>query len=80
MSPDSDFFEEDEPVERVREAFERGVKGLTRRPSAGQTEKLWAHMDLQVLPPAHGWTVYLDVPGIELLTPRDEAPTATVRI
>jgi hypothetical protein len=26
---DDEFFEEDEPVEEVREAFDRGVKGVT---------------------------------------------------
>lgn len=30
---DGEFFEEDEPVAKVLEAFERGRKGITRRPS-----------------------------------------------
>ncbi len=33
MSDTSDFYEEDEPAEKIREAFERGTKGRTgKRP------------------------------------------------
>lgn len=27
-----DFHEDDEPIEKIREAFDRGEKGITRRP------------------------------------------------
>ena len=33
----NDFYEEDEPVEDVVAAFERGRKVLTRQPGRGQT-------------------------------------------
>jgi hypothetical protein len=29
---DEDFYEDDEPVEKIREAFDRGEKGLTGPP------------------------------------------------
>jgi len=35
-----DFYEEDEPVEKIKAAFDRGTKHVTRRPGAaprGQT-------------------------------------------
>lgn len=32
MSDASGFYEDDEPVEKVRAAFDRGEKGVTRRP------------------------------------------------
>ena len=32
MSDASGFFEDDEPVEKVRAAFDRGEKGVTKRP------------------------------------------------
>ena len=39
---DDDFFVPDEPVEDVRAAFERGKKGVTRRPTAQQSLKVLA--------------------------------------
>jgi hypothetical protein len=33
MATDNDFYESDEPVEKVMMAFERGEKGLTDRPT-----------------------------------------------
>ena len=39
MTSDSEFYEEDEPVEKVVAAFERGEKGVTARP-LGRTEYL----------------------------------------
>ena len=39
MTPGSDFYEEDEPVEKIKAAFERGIKGVTARPR-GRTEYL----------------------------------------
>lgn len=79
MSGDGDFFEEDEPLAKIRETFEHGTKGTTRRPSAGQTERMWEHLDLRALPRSHGWTEYLDLPSAGLLTPASVAPTETVR-
>jgi hypothetical protein len=35
-----DFFEEDEPVEKIFAAFEKAEKGQTKRPSNGVTEYL----------------------------------------
>jgi hypothetical protein len=32
MTSGSDFYEEDEPVEKIIAAFERGEKGVTARP------------------------------------------------
>ena len=34
MTDRHDFFEEDEPIEKVREAFDKGEKGLTGPPIA----------------------------------------------
>jgi hypothetical protein len=39
MTPSSDFYEDDEPVEKIKAAFERGIKGVTARPR-GRTEYL----------------------------------------
>ncbi len=36
----ADFFEEDEPVAKVRRDFERGAQGVTGRPERGQTQYL----------------------------------------
>ncbi|MEV7970698.1 hypothetical protein AB0O34_32620 [Sphaerisporangium sp. NPDC088356] len=35
-----DFYEDDEPIEQVLAAFERGDKRLTRRPNRGFNEHL----------------------------------------
>jgi hypothetical protein len=35
MSDPRGFYEDDEPVEDITAAFERGVKGVTRRPPCG---------------------------------------------
>jgi hypothetical protein len=32
FDPDEDFYEDDEPLEEVRAAYERGIKGVTARP------------------------------------------------
>jgi hypothetical protein len=37
MKNEDDFFEEDEPVEKVLRAFENGVKGVTAPPVASFT-------------------------------------------
>lgn len=47
MATKSEFFEEDEPVEKILLAFEAGEKGLTTRPDE----------------PRRGWTEYLRVPA-----------------
>jgi hypothetical protein len=39
MDPDS-FYEDDEPVEEILAAFERGEKGVTKRPPRGYNETL----------------------------------------
>jgi hypothetical protein len=79
MSVNGDFYEEDEPVAGVRAAFERGEKGRTRRPVQGQTEQLWPDVDVRLLAPVRGWTVYVDVPGdASLLAPESDASTRTV--
>lgn len=33
FDPDEDFYEDDEPLEDVLAAYERGIKGVTARPS-----------------------------------------------
>lgn len=37
---DQGFYEDDEPVEKIAAAFQRGEKHLTRAPRRGQTEYL----------------------------------------
>jgi len=32
FDPDEDFYEDDEPLEKIRAAFEHGLKGVTARP------------------------------------------------
>jgi hypothetical protein len=39
----NDFYEDDEPIEKITAAFERGVKGVTAPPSRGRTEYLDAY-------------------------------------
>jgi hypothetical protein len=34
------FYEDDEPIEKIRAAFDAGVKGVTARGSSGRTEYL----------------------------------------
>jgi hypothetical protein len=34
------FYEDDEPVEKIRAAFDAGVKGVTARGSSGRTQYL----------------------------------------
>ncbi len=68
----SDFYETDEPLEQVLEAFEQGEKRLTAMPPAGQTGR----------PSGRGWTEYLRLPGaLGLLQPLSDRPTsATPRV
>lgn len=33
FDPDEDFYEEDEPLDEVLAAYERGIKGVTARPT-----------------------------------------------
>lgn len=33
FDPDEDFYEEDEPLEKIRAAFAQGLKGVTARPT-----------------------------------------------
>lgn len=47
MATKPEFFEEDEPVEKIVLAFEAGEKGLTTRPAE----------------PPRGWTEYLRLPA-----------------
>ena len=42
VETNADFYEEDEPVEKIVAAFERGEKGLTGRPTWARTEFLSA--------------------------------------
>ena len=48
MTSDSEFYEADEPVEKVIEAFERGQKGVTARPVRGWTEYLTVNRPGQI--------------------------------
>jgi hypothetical protein len=40
MTSDTEFYEDDEPVEKILDAFERGQKGITARPVRGWTRYL----------------------------------------
>jgi hypothetical protein len=71
--PSDDFYEEDEPVEQVVQAFEQGDKQLTAGPSRGVTQTL----DMGIYSAlARSRTEYLDVPGATL-TLTSEQPTVT---
>jgi hypothetical protein len=60
MTEASDFFEPDEPVEKIITAFERGEKGRTRPPAQGRTAYL------VVGAPSQGRTAYLAIQTAEL--------------
>jgi hypothetical protein len=75
MVDDDDFYEPDEPVEQVVEAFERGVKRRTVAPTRGQTVNLPAAALLGV-GAVLGYTEHLHVPGLEE-TVTQARPTTT---
>ncbi len=50
----NDFFEEDEPVEKVRADYAKGEHGTTCRPSSGQTRYL-ALAGLSAAPATLNW-------------------------
>ncbi len=33
FNPDEDFYEDDEPIEHIVDAFKRGIKGVTAKPA-----------------------------------------------
>jgi hypothetical protein len=58
MATTPEFFEEDEPVEKIVLAFEAGEKGFTTRPAE----------------PPRGWTQYLRLPDFGLAKTVREFP------
>jgi hypothetical protein len=79
MGSSDDFYEPDEPLEQVLEAFEQGEKRVTAAPSQGQTVRL--DLDVSAVFRAasrQGWTEQLRLPGpLRLLQPLIEQPTTT---
>jgi hypothetical protein len=41
MGDSGDFYEDDEPVEKIRRIFDEGEKGVTGPPPPGRTEYLY---------------------------------------
>lgn len=79
MDGREDFYEDDEPIEQVRGAFERGEKHVTavsHRGSRTELLKVEATTSLRVAS-VRGKTELLRLPGLRLLKPVVGRPTST---
>ena len=79
MSRRGDFYEDDEPIDEVRAAFERGEKHLTAAPDHGSRTELLKVQPAGSPRPAsvRGKTELLRLPGLRLLKPFTGRPTST---
>lgn len=50
---DEDFYEEDEPLEKIKAAFASGLKGVTRRPAIVEISGPVQALPNSQTPPAH---------------------------
>ncbi len=50
---DEDFYEEDEPLDKIKAAFSSGIKGVTRRPAVVEISGPVQALPNSKTPPAH---------------------------
>jgi hypothetical protein len=78
MGERNGFYEDDEPVEEVLQAFEHGEKHLTEAPVLGsRTEYLKLPAFASHMESSRGRTTFLQLRGWRLLKPTTGRPTST---